>query len=130
MPIRVANAPTSWGVEDPDDPANPAWTAVVEEVAHAGYAGIELGPVGFMPEDAAVLRSELAKRELRLVAGFLFTPLETPQGVAAALAGARRTCALLAGGGATELVVIQGFTPERESAAGRRGAAAPLTDPE
>ena len=51
MTIRIGNAPCSWGVEFPQDPRNPTWRSVLKECAAAGYTGIELGPVGFMPED-------------------------------------------------------------------------------
>ena len=57
-------------------------------------------------------------------------PLHTPEGVAAAVEVARRTCGLLADVGARHLVLIQGFTPERERAAGRPGAARPLSEEE
>jgi inosose dehydratase len=125
--LHVANAPASWGVEDPADPANPLWQDVVREVAAAGYAGIELGPLGFMPEDPEPLRAELARRDLELVAGFLFDRLDAPDAVDTALARARRTCRLLAAAGARHLVVIQGFSPARERSAGRRAEAAPLS---
>ena len=48
--IKIGNAPCSWGVEFADDPRNPAWRKVLQENAEAGYKGIELGPVGFMPK--------------------------------------------------------------------------------
>jgi len=126
MHLRVANAPTSWGIEEPGDPANPPWPRVLDEVASAGYAGIELGPLGYMPDRPAKLRAELDMRGLLLVAGFVFVPLHTPAGVAAGLRIARRTCELLSEAGARYLVIIQGFTRERERAAGRAGAAPPL----
>lgn len=128
MHLRIANAPTSWGVEDPGDPANPPWSRVLDDVAAAGYPGVELGPLGYLPEDPVRLRRELEARELELVAGFVFAPLHTGEGAAEALRVGRRTCELLAEGGAGCLVIIQGFTPERERAAGRAGEAAPLTD--
>lgn len=126
MQLRVANAPCSWGIEDPADRANPSWRQVLDEVARAGYPGIELGPLGFLPEDESVLRRELELRQLELVAGFLFQPLQTREGIERALDVARRTCRLLAATGARHLVVIQGFTPERERAAGRPGAVRPI----
>jgi inosose dehydratase len=125
--IRVANAPASWGVEDPADPANPDWAEVVEQVAAAGYAGIELGPVGYMPEDPAALRPALADKGLHLVGGFLFEPLESRDAIGSVLAAARRTCKAVAAAGGTHLVVIQGFTPAREQAAGRTRDAVPLS---
>jgi inosose dehydratase len=126
MQLRIANAPTSWGVEDPGDGANPSWRQVLDEVSRSGYAGIELGPLGYLPERAFVLGRELEVRRLELVAGYLFEPLHTREGRAGAMALAERTCRLLAGAGARHLVIIQGFTRERERAAGRPGAALPL----
>nr|MCU0803379.1 myo-inositol catabolism protein [Paracoccaceae bacterium] len=52
--IRIGNAPCSWGVEWADDPRNPTWQKVLGDCAAAGYKGIELGPIGFMPEDPAI----------------------------------------------------------------------------
>lgn len=128
MQLRIANAPTSWGVEDPGDRANPPWRHVLDQVAHAGYAGIELGPVGYLPQKEHVLRRELELRGLELVGGFLFEPLHTADGSTRAVEAARRTCRLLAAAGARHLVIIQGSTPERERAAGRPGAALKLRD--
>ena len=130
MQVRIANAPTSWGIEDPEDGANPPWPQVLDQAAAAGYAGIELGPVGYLPQRADLLRRELDRRRLELVAGFLFEPLHTPAGRDHALEVAERTCRLLAASGARHFVVIQGFTRERERAAGRPGAALPLRDGE
>jgi inosose dehydratase len=128
MQLRIANAPTSWGVEDPEAGANPPWDRLLNELAAAGYAGTELGPLGYLPPDPERLRRELGDRGLELVGGYVFEPLDTPAGVAAALEVGRRTCELLAAAGAAHLVVIQGFTPDRERAAGRPGAAPPLDD--
>jgi inosose dehydratase len=130
MHLHIANAPTSWGIEDPSDPANPPWRRVLDEVAAAGYSGVELGPLGYLPEDPARLRGELATRELELVAGYVFAPLHTAEGAAEGLRLARRTCRLLAECGAGRLVIIQGFTPERERSAGRADEAVPLSDAE
>ncbi len=126
MALRFANAPTSWGVEDARDTANPSWSQVLDEVAEAGYEGVELGPPGFLPEDEAVLREALERRRLRLVAGYVFEPLHeaTPIEVAS------RTCRAVAAAGARLLVVIQGFTRAREQAAGRPREAPPLNEPE
>lgn len=40
----IANAPCSWGVDDPKNPNLPAWATVLKEAAQAGYRSIELGP--------------------------------------------------------------------------------------
>jgi inosose dehydratase len=129
MPLRIANAPNSWGIEDPADPANPPWERVLDETARAGYAGTELGPPGYLPDRRGRLRRELDMRGLELVAGFVFAPLHTADGVAAALRTARTTCRLLAECGAGRLVIGQDFTPDRERTAGRPAEAVPLDDP-
>ena len=72
--IKIGNAPCSWGVEFADDPRNPAWRKVLQENAEAGYTGIELGPVGFMPEDPAVLGEALSEFNQELVGGVVFRP--------------------------------------------------------
>ncbi|MEA2362338.1 MAG: inosose dehydratase [Thermoleophilaceae bacterium] len=130
MQLRIANAPTSWGVEDPEDGANPRWDRLLSDIADAGYAGTELGPLGYLPDEPAALRRELAERGLELVGGYVFERLHTGAGAARALEVTRRTCELLGAAGAVHLVIIQGFTVERERAAGRPGAAEPLTEDE
>jgi inosose dehydratase len=127
MQIRIANAPTSWGVEDPEDGANPRWERLLSDIADAGYGGTELGPLGYLPDDPVALRRELGGRGLELVGGYVFEPLHTREGAERALEIARRTCELLAAAGAVHLVIIQGFTPGREHAAGRQAAGDPLT---
>ena len=67
MTIRIGNAPCSWGVEFANDERNPTWQSVLEQCAGAGYKGIELGPVGFMPEDPAILKDALAQHDLELI---------------------------------------------------------------
>jgi inosose dehydratase len=130
MDLQLATAPTSWGVEDPTDELNPAWQTVLTQVADAGFAGTELGPLGYMPTDPEVLRAELEDRGLRLVGGYVFEPLYTRDGARAALDAARRTAQLIGAAGGELLVIIPGFTPERERAAGRPDEAQPLTDEE
>ena len=64
MTIRIGNAPCSWGVEFAGRPAQSAWRQVLTDCAAAGYSGIELGPIGFMPEDPAILGEALAENGL------------------------------------------------------------------
>ena len=130
MQIRIANAPTSWGVEDPEDGANPRWERLLSDIAEAGYDGTELGPLGYLPGDPTTLRVELAERELELVGGYVFEALHTPEGATRALEVGRATCELLAAAGAVHLVIIQGFSTDREGAAGRPGVTPPLAGDE
>ncbi len=76
--IRIGNAPCSWGVEFANDPRNPDWRRVLSDCAAAGYRGIELGPIGFMPEDPLVLGEALADNGLTLIGGVVFRPFHDP----------------------------------------------------
>ncbi len=119
MTIRIANAPCSWGVEFADDPRNPPWRRVLAECAAAGYAGIELGPVGYMPEDPALLGALLAEHGLTLVGGVVFQPFHDPAMWDAVQQAARRTCRALSAHGARHLVIIDSISPRRAATAGR-----------
>lgn len=73
--IRIGTAPDSWGVWFPDDPKQIPWDRFLDEVVAAGYHWIELGPFGYLPTDPNQLQDELAKRDLQLSAGTVFTGL-------------------------------------------------------
>lgn len=117
--IRIGNAPCSWGVEFADDARNPTWQTVLKENAEAGYKGIELGPVGFMPEDAAVLANELAKNDQTLIGGVVFRPFHDAEQWDDVMDGAVRTCKALVAHGAEHLVLIDSISPRRAPTAGR-----------
>ncbi|WP_171173283.1 TIM barrel protein [Ruegeria sp. HKCCD8929] len=123
MTIRIGNAPCSWGVEFADDPRNPTWQTVLKECAEAGYTGIELGPVGFMPEDPAVLADGLAEHDLELIGGVVFRPFHDPDQWDDVLDGTVRTCKALAAHGAQHLVLIDSISPRRAATAGRASEA-------
>ena len=74
--IVIANAPVSYGafeVTVGHDPNVPSGLSVLDQVAEAGYAGIDLGPVGYLgsPEKLGEL---LAERALGLAGGYLELP--------------------------------------------------------
>ena len=123
MTIRIGNAPCSWGVEFADDPRNPAWRDVLRENAEAGYKGIELGPVGFMPEDPATLREALDEFDLELIGGVVFRAFHDPAQWDDVLDGSLRTCKALSAHGAKHLVLIDSISPRRAPTAGRVDAA-------
>ncbi|MGD1887346.1 MAG: TIM barrel protein [Cohaesibacteraceae bacterium] len=123
MTIRIGNAPCSWGVEFADDPRNPPWRTVLKECAEAGYKGIELGPVGFMPEDPALLREALAEHALTLIGGVVFRPFHDPAAWNDVLDVSVRTCKALKAHGAQHLVLIDSISPRRAPTAGRADAA-------
>lgn len=123
MSIRIGNAPCSWGVEFAEDARNPTWQSVLSDCAAAGYKGIELGPVGFMPEDPAVLSDALAANDLELIGGVVFRAFHDVDAWDDVLDGAVRTCKALVAHGAQHLVLIDSISPRRAPTAGRASAA-------
>ncbi|MGB7269121.1 MAG: TIM barrel protein [Albidovulum sp.] len=119
MTIKIGNAPCSWGVEFADDPRNPSWQSVLKDCAAAGYKGIELGPVGFMPEDPAKLADALAEADLELIGGVVFRAFHDPDAWADVMDAAVRTCKALQAHGAQHLVLIDSISPRRAPTAGR-----------
>lgn len=119
MSIRIGNAPCSWGVEFAEDPRNPTWQQVLKDCASAGYKGIELGPVGFMPEDPAILGPALAENDLELIGGVVFRPFHDPAKWDEVWDAAQRTCKALTAQGAQHLVLIDSISPRRAPTAGR-----------
>lgn len=119
MTIRIGNAPCSWGVEFADDPRNPAWSKVLDDCKEAGYKGIELGPVGFLPEDPSELGDALGSRDLTLIGGVVFRAFHDADMWDDVLDGAVRTCKSLTAHGAEHLVLIDSISPRRAPTAGR-----------
>ncbi|MGJ8531744.1 MAG: TIM barrel protein [Alphaproteobacteria bacterium] len=119
MTIRIGNAPCSWGVEFADDPRNPAWQSVLDDCKSAGYKGIELGPVGFLPEDPSELADALGQRDLTLIGGVVFRAFHDKDKWDDVMDGAVRTCKSLVAHGAKHLVLIDSISPRRAPTAGR-----------
>ena len=78
--IVVANAPVSYGAFEltvgilPDVPDG---AAVLDQVAAAGYAGVDLGPLGYFGSGEE-LATNLTRRGLRLAGGFFELPFSDP----------------------------------------------------
>lgn len=119
MTIRIGNAPCSWGVEFANDPRNPTWQTVLQECAGAGYKGIELGPIGFMPEDPTILGPALAANDLTLIGGVVFRPFHDASQWDEVMDASMRTCKALVAHGAKHLVLIDSISPRRAPTAGR-----------
>ncbi|UWR00915.1 sugar phosphate isomerase/epimerase [Rhodobacteraceae bacterium S2214] len=130
MTITIGNAPCSWGIEFPSDPAYPTWESVLDQCAAAGYSGIELGPIGYMPEDPAVLAPALAKRGLSIIGGVVFQPFHDADKWDVVMDAARRTCEALKAHGAKHLVLIDSISPRRAPTAGRADEAEQMDDAE
>ncbi|WP_374633866.1 sugar phosphate isomerase/epimerase family protein [Paracoccus sp. (in: a-proteobacteria)] len=95
MSMTVTTAPCCWGVDDIANPHLPDWRLVLDEVAAAGYGGLELGPYGYMPLDAATVGRALQVRGLYIVAGTIFDDLVDPANRANLLRQTREICALI-----------------------------------
>ncbi len=128
--IKIANAPCSWGVEFADDPRNPDWRRVLQENAQAGYGGIELGPIGFMPEDPGPLRAALDEFKQELVGGVVFRPFHDPAKWDEVMDASLRTCKALVAHGAQHLVLIDSISERRAPTAGRATEAEQMDDSE
>ncbi|AZV77324.1 myo-inositol catabolism protein [Parasedimentitalea marina] len=123
MTLKIGNAPCSWGVEFADDARNPSWQTVLSDCAKAGYTGIELGPVGFMPEDPVQLGDALARHDLELIGGVVFRPFHDPDAWDDVLDATHRTARALRAHGAQHLVLIDSISPRRAPTAGRASEA-------
>ena len=78
--VAVANAPVSYGAFEltvGHDPNVPSGVSVLDQVAAAGYAGIDLGPVGYLGQGGQ-LGEALAARGLGLAGAYLDSPTPTP----------------------------------------------------
>jgi inosose dehydratase len=113
-----------------DDARNERWPLVLDGLAAAGYRWIELGPIGYLPEDPDVLLGELSARRLSVTATYVHEPMGVRSERERILALARRGCRLLRQVGARFLVVIDQRVPERIATAGRSVVAARCSDSE
>uniref|UniRef100_UPI00404856D7 sugar phosphate isomerase/epimerase family protein n=1 Tax=Yoonia sp. TaxID=2212373 RepID=UPI00404856D7 len=123
MTIRIGNAPCSWGIEFASDPSYPSWQSVLQQCAAAGYKGIELGPIGYMPEEPEILRQELLKNDLEIIGGVVFRPFHDAGKWDEVLDASKRTCEALVAHGAEHLVLIDSISPRRAPTAGRASEA-------
>src|SRR5437867_1000520 len=109
--IRVGNAPCSWGVIENVEGERGGYARVLDEMHETGFAGTELGDWGFMPTDPAVLRQELAARNLKLLASWVSVYLHDADRHAASEADAVRTARLLAEVGGPDNLIVLGNDP-------------------
>jgi len=117
LPLRVANAPVSWGIMEVEDWNPPlAYTTFLDELKSAGYAGTELGPYGYLPTDAHVLGEQLQARSLTLTSAFVPIRLKEPELPVDEIAQVGK---LLSALGARYLVLSDALSSEREAVAGR-----------
>lgn len=123
MSIKIGNAPCSWGVEFANDPRNPSWQSVLDQCRDAGFNGIELGPIGFLPEDTSELGDALSSRNLDLIGTTFFQPFHDPSSWQQLKDQAVRSCKSLKAHGAKHFVLIDSISERRAKTAGRASEA-------
>jgi inosose dehydratase len=118
--FKFASAPDSWGVLDYPGPSwEQSYEKMLDEMVEAGYTGTELGPYGFFPSDAGVLKPQLDKRGLKLLASFVPVPLGDAASTRAVVEQIRKVGALLSALGAPFLVLADAQCAERDRISGR-----------
>lgn len=103
--MLIGNAPCSWGITYPTGNGY-TWQQYLDEVATAGYRGTELGPFGFLPKDAGLLKEELARRDLTLIGATHVHTLSDISTAPRLWATLRDLSALLVSLGARHLVIM------------------------
>lgn len=102
---RIASAPISWGICEV-----PGWGAmlptprVLAEMSSLGMPVTELGAPGFLPDDPAGVKAQLAEYGMSLVGGFTPLVLHDRSQEQATIAEARRVAELFQAAGATKFV--------------------------
>ena len=115
-----ASAPDSWGVLDYPGPSwEQSYEKMLDETVESGYAGTELGPYGFFPTDPKILRPQLEKRKLKLLASFVPVKMTDPAAGQAVIERIRKVGHLLAAVKAPFLVMADDQSHERNAFSGR-----------
>jgi inosose dehydratase len=117
--IRLATGPVTWGVDFADAPGNPPWEHVLDEIAGSGLGALELGPIGYLPEEPGALRAALDERGLTAVGSFVFDDFHDPWRASELEAATERAARAIAGAGGAVLLLIDRPSPERARTAGR-----------
>ncbi|MBK8047904.1 MAG: TIM barrel protein [Anaerolineales bacterium] len=118
--ITVGAAPVSWGVYEanPQQGSNPPYEQVLGQIAAARYAGVELGPYGYLPTNPDALAGLLARYNLQLGSSYIAFPLDAPERVERRLPLLAELCALLSHFRVPFVMAAADATPEREAIAG------------
>lgn len=128
MSIQLATGPVTWGVDFADTATNPPWQQVIDDIAASGLPAMELGPVGYFPEDPDTIRRLLAERGLLSAGSLIFDDLHDPAARDRLLGIAERVCRLITASGGTILSLIDKPDAVRVATAGRPDAAPRLND--
>lgn len=127
--MKLATGPVTWGVDFADAPTNPPWDLVLDEIAVSPLDALELGPVGYLPEQPRELREQLGRRGLTAVGSFVFDDFHDPARIGEVLAATERAVAAISAAGGSVLVIIDRPSSARVATAGRDAVAARLGEP-
>lgn len=118
--FRFACAPCSWGVGDFYDPGwDQPYETMLDEMVEGGYTATELGPYGYFPTDADVLRPVLKAKGLEMISSFVPVDIANPAAAGDVIEQIRKVGSLLAALGAPFIVMADAQSKERENVAGR-----------
>ncbi len=107
-PIRIANAPCSWGVIENTAGQRTGYRHVLQEMQQTGYEGTELGDWGFMPTRPELLKSELERYRLQLIGSWVTVRLYDRGAHEKGVAHAVRVAELMAEAAGEDCFVIIG----------------------
>lgn len=124
MHVELATCPASWGVFWADGtPSGVSADTFLDGAAAAGYVGIELGPVGYLPTEKQALEQALAHRGLSARAGTACYTFDELPGFEALRPRAEALCGLLQTLSVPYLVMMDespyAKDPAQKAAAGR-----------
>ena len=118
--FQFACAPVSWGVEDYYGPSwEQPYKIILDEMAGCGYEGTELGPYGYFPVDATVLRPQLEERALKMLSSFVPVNLAEPSSAEEAVRRIQEVGELLSALGGPCIIFADYQSKAREAIAGR-----------
>lgn len=130
MKPLFANAPVTWGVWGPHSlPAGRSPSDILKAVASAGYAGVELGALGFFGKDTAQTLAALEEFGLASAGAYVaLRPLSGPEVMEEDLTKLRAVCAVLASFPVTGPVILAGGGEEAIARHVKRGTRHPELD--
>jgi len=126
MPIKIANAPCSWGVDYADSKDNPGWEKVIKEISDAGYYYSELGPFGYLPKDAEQIKSYIENLNIKIIGGFIYDNLHDSIQHASIRDKIIHTCKLLNKLGSKVFIIMDHLSNERMKNSGNPSASPKL----
>lgn len=107
---RVGIAPDSWGVWNAVDPVQPGPDQYLREVQAAGYHWTEIGPYGYLGTEPAQVADAMAKHDLSVSAGTVFTHLHRgPAEIERAWRDVSEVASLVSALGAEHVITIPGL---------------------